>query len=186
MISKSSWQATAALAILLAVPGSLHSAEERADQPTGSSVRVPSGQVNRYIIPNFSSVLSSNPTPTMTVVTVMNLSPVSCNAAVSFQQGGGTTNTCVINLAIPSRTARIFCSRNTNYVGVAGACVIGVCPGGGLTFNAGHAYVSSTNSTDCSRIGVDAREYVMRDGADNALQAESKLTVIGLSRNAGD
>jgi hypothetical protein len=164
-------------------------AEERssAEQPANAkSLAVPlapAGQVNRYRIPNYTSETLRPGTRSFVEVTIENNSNVTCNAAVSFQFAFGTSDICVISLAIPSKQSRIFCSRPVS--DPLAPCSIS-CPGSGLTFNTGHANVSSTNTAECSQISVDAQQFFTRDPSDTLVESESKLTVTNLTRNNGD
>ncbi len=174
--------AAASVSLLVIAPNFAKADPTEQSTSRASALRVPPGQVNRYILPNYMSETTSS-TRSFAVITIMSLAPVSCDAAVSFQRGQGNTNTCVITGTLPSRTALTFCTRSVK-TGVA-FCNVS-CPGAGLTFDVGHAYISSTNSADCSRIAVDAQQYHTRDTADAFIESESKLTVTGLSRNIGD
>jgi hypothetical protein len=172
------------LSLLMAASG--RAAEgSSADQPAGakSVVAAPVGQVDRYRIPNYTSQTRLPGSRSFVVVTIENNSSVSCAAAVSFQFAFGTSDICVISLTIPSKQSRLFCSRPVN--DPLAPCSIS-CPGSGLTFNTGHANVSSTNTLDCAKISVDAQQFFTKDAADDNVESQSKLTVTGLNRNNGD
>ena len=58
------------------------------------------------------------------------------------------------------------------------------CPGAGLTFNIGHAYVSSGSTC---RIAVDAQQYYTRDAGDDLIESQSRLTIVKpTASNLGD
>ena len=140
----------------------------------------PAGQVTKYVIPNYSSQAGAA-SRSFAVVTIHNSGTASCNAGVQFQYAFGTTNVCSITLPIPAGQSRLFCTRPVD--GPLTACSI-ACPGAGLTFNIGHAYVSSGSTC---RIAVDAQQYYTRDAADDLIESQSKLTIVKpTASNLGD
>ncbi len=165
----------------------LSSAEDASADVDSQAAAPPAGQVARYVIPNYTSQATA-PTRSVTVVTVHNNQPgavaTSCNVGVQFQFAFGVANVCSITLAIPAGQSRLFCSRPVN--DPLAPCSIS-CPGAGLIFNTGHAFVSSTNNAACARIAVDAQQFFTRDAADDLVESQSKLSVvkIGLG-NIGD
>jgi hypothetical protein len=149
-------------------------------QDAAEAASPPAGQVNRYIIPNYTSQ-TFNPTRSFAVVTIHNAGTTTCNAGVQFQFAFGTTNVCSISLPIPAGQSRLFCTRPVN--DPLAPCSIS-CPGGGLTFNTGHGFVSSGSTC---RIAVDAQQYFTRDAADDFIESQSKLTLVKpTASNLGD
>jgi hypothetical protein len=140
----------------------------------------PAGQVNRYVIPNYSSQTGAT-SRSFAVVTIHNSGTASCNAGVQFQYAFGTTNVCSITLPIPAGQSRLFCTRPVD--GPLTSCSV-ACPGSGLTFNIGHAYVSSGSTC---RIAVDAQQYFTRDAADDLIESQSRLSIVKpTASNLGD
>ena len=148
----------------------------------------PAGQIARYVLPNYTSQTLFSGARSVAVVSVHNNQPpgvaTTCNVSVQFQFAFGVADVCSITLAIPPGQSRLFCSRPVN--DPLAACSIS-CPGAGLTFNTGHAYVSSTNNAACARIAVDAQQYFTRDGTDDLVESQSKLSVVKINLgNIGD
>jgi hypothetical protein len=175
------------LSLLVAASGRAaerSSAQPPANQPSKTSVAVPAGQVDRYKIPNYTSQTMFGANRSFVEVTIENNSGHSCDAAVGFQFAFGTTDICSINLTIPSKQSRIYCSRPVpDLLGLA-SCTVS-CPGSGLTFNTGHAHVSSSTSVGCDDISVDAQQF-FTTGVDTLVASQSKLTVTKLDKNIGD
>ena len=129
-------------------------------------------EVQRYTIPNYTSQ-NRVTTRSFVAVTILNNATTSCNASVSFQFAFGTTNICVINQWIPAKQSRIYCSRLVK--DPVTPCSVSCSPE--LTFNTGHAYVSSDNTAACGNIDVDAQQYFTEGSADDHVDSQSKLTV---------
>lgn len=154
-------------------------AEARAAAP-------PSGQVARYVVPYYMSQNLLTGARSTTMVDVYNQSSIACNVGVQFQFAFGTSNICGITLSIPPKQSRLFCSRPVN--DPLFPCSVS-CPGAGLTFNTGHAFVSSTAdpNSDCARIAVHAQLAFTRDPADNQVEGTTRLTVVEINDgNKGD
>ena len=151
--------------------------------PTGPSTLAaspPAGQVARYVIPTYVSQ-TAFATRSVAIVSIHNSGTTTCNTGVQFQFAFGTTNICSITQAIPAGQSRIFCSRPVS--DPLPPCSVS-CPGGGLTFNTGHAFVSSGSTC---RIAVDAQQYYTRDAADDFIESQSRLSVVKVNAsNLGD
>lgn len=173
-------------AVVPALAQSRSSGEEASVSVESLAPSPPAGQIARYLIPNYTSQ-TTNPTTgsrSFTVVTVHNQSTVTCNVGVQFQFAFGVTNVCSITLSIPAGQSRLFCSRPVN--DPTAPCSVS-CPGVGLTFNTGHAFVSSTNTLFCQFLGVDAQQYFTRDLNDNFIESQSKLSLVTINAsNLGD
>jgi hypothetical protein len=184
-LEKSVWKTASAIGGIwlgLMIVPSLAQTKSSAEQPPGAPVATaPAGQVNRYVIPNYTSQ-AAQATRSVTVVTIMNNTGFPCNAAVAFQFASATTDICVISASIPARQSRIFCSRPIN--DPVAPCLISCNPP--LNFNTGHAYVSSTAINRCAKISVDAQQFFTRDANDDFVESQSKLTVTALTGNQGD
>ncbi len=189
-LEKSVWKTASAFGgvwLGLMIVPSLAQTRSSAEQPPGAGAgagvvaTAPAGQVNRYVIPNYTSQ-SLAATRSIAAVTIMNNTGAPCNAAVAFQFASATTDTCVITLSIPARQSRIFCSRPIGDPVVP--CQISCNPP--LTFNTGHAFVSSTIGNRCARISVDAQQYFLRDANDDFVKSQSRLTVTTLTGSQGD
>lgn len=139
----------------------------------------PPGEGTRYVVPYYTSETVLGGDRSVAVVNVYNQALVSCNVTVEFQYATGTTNVCSITLTIPSKTSRVFCSRPVG--DPLAPCEIS-CPGSGLTFNTGHAYVDSTFTTACANIAVDAQEFFTRDPADSLIESMSRLSIVKLNQ----
>ena len=133
----------------------------------------PPGQVNRYIIPHYYSVISGAGR-SFTAATIRNNSSVTCSAAVRFQRGFGTTDICVVNQSIPPGQSRTYCSRQPGSFG-AYDCNLS-CPTP-LTFDAGHGFVSSTSGATCGNIAVDAEVVYTTTDVDDVITGLTRLTV---------
>jgi len=165
-----------------ALAGERPSSEPEQHAVPGVTATPPPGQVNRYTIPNYTSQATAA-TRSFVGLTILNNSAVTCNAAVSFQYAFGTTNICVINFSIPAFQSAIYCSRAGH--DPLTPCSVSCSPE--LTFNTGHAYVSSDNVSGCQNIAVDAQQYFTRDTADDLIESQSKLTVTKFNQpNKGD
>jgi hypothetical protein len=143
----------------------------------------PPGQINRYSIPAFFSLVNTVP-QSFASIRIKNNAVVACNVGVRFQQGQTSTDTCVLSIAIPARQSRRLCSRqpgSTNLEACDAACSGAILP------VAGHIFVTSDNNANCTNIGVDAQQFYTTDGTDNALAAMSRLSVIKINEpNRGD
>jgi hypothetical protein len=129
-------------------------------------------QIQRYTIPNYTSQNRAT-TRSFVAVTILNNATTSCNASVSFQFAFGTTNVCLINQLILAKQSRIYCSRLVR--DPVAPCSVSCSPE--LTFNTGHAYVSSDNTVACGNIDVDAQQYFTEGPADDHVDSQSKLTI---------
>ena len=144
----------------------------------------PAGEIARYTLPYFYSVAGASGDRSVAVINVMNQTTVACDVTVEFQYATQTSDICSITATIAPKQSEIFCSRSV-FDPVA-PCHI-VCPSGGLTFNEGHAFIDSTNSTACSNIAVDAREFFLRDPSDTLVDSSSQLTIVKYNlKNNGD
>jgi len=146
----------------------------------------PAGQATRYVIPYYTSQTLLSGARSTTMVDVYNQSAITCDVSIQFQYAFGTTNTCSINLSIPPKQSRLFCSRSVN--DPLFPCTIS-CPGAGLTFNTGHAFVSSTNDNnlECARIAIHAQLAFTRDAADDQVEGTTRLSVVEINQgNKGD
>lgn len=144
----------------------------------------PSGEVARYVLPYYYSVTPSTGDRSVAVINVYNQSTVACNVTVEFQYATGTTDLCSITAPIPAKTSSIFCSRPVN--DPLSTCFVS-CPNGGLTFNEGHAFIDSTNSSSCGTLAIDAQEIFTRDAADTLVDSQSRLSIVRINtKNNGD
>jgi hypothetical protein len=174
-----------ALVFALVFPAVPASAQPASGGSVGAEIAAeaaapPAGQVARYVIPNYSSQAGAT-SRSFAVVTIHNSGTTTCNAGVQFQFAFGTTNQCSITLPIPAGQSRLFCTRPVD--GPLASCSIS-CPGAGLTFNVGHAFVSSVSTC---RIAVDAQQYFTRDAADDLIESQSRLTIVKpTASNLGD
>jgi hypothetical protein len=171
-----------------AAPGRPSSAGEGAPAPALKAMAPapPTGQAARYVIPYYTSQTLLSGARSVTMVDVYNQSGVACDVGVQFQFAFGTTNICSITLSIPPKQSRLFCSRPVN--DPLFPCTVS-CPGTGLTFNTGHAFVSSTNDAnfDCARIAIHPQLAFTRDAADDQVEATTQLTIVEInSGNRGD
>lgn len=171
--------------LLLSVDAASAANAPGASDPSRAPQAVPTGQVNRYTIPHYYSVFSGAGR-SFTAVTIKNNASVTCSAAVAFQKAAGTTDTCVVNQAIPAGQSRAFCSRIPGSFG-AYDCVTGASCAPALTFDEGHAFVSSTNSSACANIAVDAEVIYTTSAADDVITGLTKLSVVKFgTANLGD
>ena len=158
---------------------SLGSAMAGSDQPRPGAaapraVPVPSGQTARYVIPFFMSQTAFGTARAVTAITIFNSSTSSCNASVQFQYTNQTTNLCSISMTLAAGTSQTLCSRPVS--DPLTGCNVSCSPA--LTFNSGHAFVSSSNSPSaCNRLAVDPQVYYT-NGSDSALLGSSPLTIV--------
>jgi hypothetical protein len=176
------------LGILLATSGVIQAQPTRSsgeDEPDHGTPMPPAGQEARYVLPYYTSQTLLEGARSVTVVNVYNQSTTTtCEVGVQFQFAFGTTNVCSISLSIPPTQSRLFCSRPVN--DPLFPCTVS-CPGAGLTFNTGHAFVSSTSDFRCAEIAVDAQLAFTRDPADNLVEGITKLSIIRINEgNFGD
>jgi hypothetical protein len=167
------------LGILLATSGVIQA------QPTTSSAKDARGQEARYVLPYYTSQTFLIGARSVTAVTVYNQSTTrACDVGVQFQLAFGTTNVCSISLSIPPTESRLFCSRPVS--DPLFPCSES-CPGAGLTFNTGHAFVSSTSNSACAQIAVDAQLAFTSDPSDNPVEGITKLSIVKINEgNFGD
>jgi len=148
--------------------------------------------VPRYLV---TYVRSQNPGPirAATAVTVTNQSSESCAVQVEWfrsQPPQPPTSLCILEVTIPSKDARQFCSRNLigSITNCAPFATPANCPGS-FAFE-GTAIVSSSNTSDCRLLGVEARVYYttssngVNDAAISAI-SNSKIVFAG-EGNLGD
>jgi hypothetical protein len=111
-LEKSVWKTASALGgvwLGLMIVPSLAQTRSSAEPPSGAGAgggvvaTAPAGQVNRYVIPYYTSQTSAA-TRSFTAMTIMNNTGGPCSAAVSFRFPGGPTDICVITLSIPGET----------------------------------------------------------------------------------
>ena len=182
-----------ALTIVLVAVGAAQ-AQSSAEAPAGEdaiemvtppSASPPPGEAVRYVLPFYTSETALAGDRSVAVVNVYNQATVACNVTVEFQYATRTTDLCSITLAIPGKQSRLFCSRPVG--DPLAACSIS-CPGSGLTFNTGHAYVDSTNTIpQCANIAIDAQEVFTRDPADSLIESMSRLSIVKINlANNGD
>ena len=176
------------LGILLATSGVIQAQPRTSsdeDDIDDGTPMPPAGQEARYVLPFYTSQTLLPGARSVTLVSVYNQNTTTtCMAGVQFQLGFGTTNVCSISLSIPPTQSRRFCSRPVN--DPLFPCTVS-CPGAGLTFNTGHAFVSSTSNFLCAEIAVDAQLAFTRDPADNLVEGITKLSIIGINQgNFGD
>ena len=145
-------------------------------------------KVPRYLV---TYVRSQNPGPirAATAVTVTNQSSESCAVQVEWFTSL-PTSLCILEVTIPSKGASQFCSRNLigSITNCAPFATPANCPGS-IAFE-GTAIVSSSNTSDCRLLGVEARVYYttssngVNDAAISAI-SNSKIVFAG-ERNLGD
>ena len=170
----------AALALVLVSGSALRAGEVPTRGASGvGSAAVPAGHVNRYLIPNFYSVISGA-ARSFTGITVYNNSSSTCGAAVRFQKGQTTTDSCVVVSSIPPKQGRRFCSRPAGSFGLF-TCEAS-CAGAGLTFDGGHAFVTSTNTTACANLAIDAEVIYTLNTADDLIGGITRLSVNKVGR----
>lgn len=176
---------------LMLAPGAasaqMLSTEEIAVNPAAPA---PLGHSQRYVIPFYTSQTTTPPgMRSTTLINVFNANGRACSVSVQFQFATATTNTCVITQAIPAKESRLFCSRPVNDPLAPCAPLAGASCSPALTFNTGHAFVSSTNNAitpGCNLIAVDAQLVHTRDAADDLVESVSKLNVQRVVGTAGD
>jgi hypothetical protein len=175
--------ALAASSVLL-VSGTASAADSPMHRTDAVAPRtVPTGQVNRYILPHYYSAISGGGR-SFTAVSIRNNSGSMCSAAVRFQNGMSTSDICVVNQSIPAGQSRTYCSRRPGGFG-AYDCTVACSPG--LTFDAGQAFVTSTNSTTCANIAVDAEVIYTTSFGDNVITGLTNLSVVKFGNaNLGD
>jgi len=146
----------------------------------------PPGQVNRYTLPIWYSVVGTT-SRSFTAITIRNNSSVTCNAGVRFRTGGDNpSDICVISHAIAPRSLWTYCSRPIGTTGEVFTCEIS-CPNAGLTSNGGSAYITSDNTINCETISVDARLFYTTNSTDTLIASQSNLTVVKANApNKGD
>lgn len=150
----------------------------------GPSSIPPSGEVTRYVLPYYYSVTAGVGDRSVAILNVYNQAAVSCDVTVEFQYQSQTTDICTITATIPAKRGDTFCSRPVS--DPVAPCHV-VCGNGGLTFNEGHAFVDSTNSSACANIAIDAQEVFLRDPADTLVDSMSRLSIVKInSHNNGD
>jgi hypothetical protein len=173
------------LGILLATSGVIQAQPRTSSAKDARDDGTPKGQEARYVLPYYTSQTLLLGSRSVTAVSVYNQSTTrACDAGVQFQLGFGTTNVCSISLSIPPGESRLFCSRPV--ADPLFPCSES-CPGEGLTFNTGHAFVSSTSNFACAEIAVDAQLAFTSDLADNPADAITKLSIIKINQgNFGD
>ncbi|PNG26300.1 hypothetical protein CR492_09285 [Methylocella silvestris] len=157
-------------------------ADQAGAQP--AALPAPTGQAARYVIPFYTSQTVFSTARSVTVVGIFNNSNVACSVFVQFQFASQTSSICTITATVPARTSAQLCSRP---VGDPLAPCNASCPGGGLTFNTGHAYVgSSTAPPGCKTIAVDPRIYYTT-GSDSVILGSSQLSLVPVNAaNKGD
>jgi hypothetical protein len=135
----------------------------------------------RYVIPSYNSQNTLAGSRSVTTVTVYNQTTKPCIVGMEFQAGQGTTSVCSMSLTIPVGQGNIFCSRSVN--DPIGPCTATCSPE--LTFNQGHAYVSSNAA--CSNIVVDAQVVYTSDVDDNIVVGIRPLKLVKYNKaNLGD
>src|SRR5215217_1932920 len=154
--------------LALGLSGSDVAAQTLPTQPgPGASLEAPlappPGQINRYSIPAFFSLVTTNP-QSFASIRIKNNAVVACNVGARFQQGKTNTDVCVLSITIPARQSGRLCSRlpgNTNLEVCDAACSGATLPA------AGHIFVTSDNNANCANIGVDAQQFYTTDATDN-------------------
>jgi hypothetical protein len=165
----------AALAVLLVGGSAVQAADAPTQRPLAvAPTAVPSGQVNRYVIPNFYSLILGA-ARSFTGITVYNNSNSTCSAAVRFQPNKDRTDVCVVTSSIPPKVGHHFCSRQPGSFGLF-FCETS-CPGAGLTFTTGHAFITSTNTSACANLAVDAEVIYTQNTADDVIGGITRLSV---------
>ena len=145
--------------------------ENRADIGIRGAPTPPAGHTVRYVVPYFKSIISTPRTATM--IRVYNHGNKDCEVGVQFRKGGASTDECSITYTIGAQNSRGFCSRP---VGDATFTCSVSCPDTGLTFDTGHAYVSSPGG--CTNLAVDGQMVYTTDAADSVVSGMSSLRVV--------
>ena len=150
-----------------------------------STPLAPTGQVDRFLIPFFTSQNVFTNGRVTTVVAIFNNSSVTCSVFARFQFASTTSDICSITVSVLPHTSVQLCSRPvSDPIAPCNAS----CPGGGLTFNTGHIFVGSSKSPGaCKLIAVDPRAYYTNSGSDSVLTGSSALTLVPVNGgNKGD
>ena len=142
----------------------------------------PVGETYRYAIPHFVSSTGGASTSSFAAVSIRNASKVTCTASVTFQYASGAANVCVMTQSIPANESRVFCTRNGDlgFIGCQATC------SPELTFQEGHALVSSTTGGACGAIQIDAQEFYVNAVSPAILLGASQLSVTNLKKSNGD
>jgi hypothetical protein len=144
----------------------------------------PAGEAIRYVLPYYYSVAESAGERSVALINVFNQGTTPCDVTVEFQKAYGTTDTCTITATIQSKMGAIFCSRRVN--DPIADCV-SMCPGTGLIYDTGHAFIDSTATATCANIAVDAQQIFLRDTADTQVDSMSRLSIVKYNlKNNGD
>jgi hypothetical protein len=142
--------------------------------------------VNRYVVPWFYSTAFTG-TRSFAGIAVRNNFSAACAVFVRFRQGKATpadSDACRLSQTIPTGQSRVFCSRNPgNTLTQCDA----ICPGQGLTANAGSIIIGSQNVAGCERLAVDAQQFFTRDTSDTLIESQNTLRIVKFGgSNAGD
>ena len=146
-------------------------------------------QTPRYLVTHVNSLETpSTGAPRIaTVVTVVNQSSVSCDVQVEWFSAGAASSSLVCTgqgTVVPGGVLQ-FCSRNLPS-GVSGGGCNDFCDPGQTGFFFGKAIVSSSERSECSLLGIEAR--VLFTGVnDNQILAISNSKVVFFGEgNLGD
>jgi hypothetical protein len=146
--------------------------------------------VPRYLVTYVRSQIAG-PIRAATAVTVTNQSSESCAVEVEWFRSNPATSLCKLNVTIASHGANQFCSRNLigSITNCAPFATPANCPGS-FAFEGTAIVSSSSDTSDCRLLGVEARVYYTTSSNgtnDTAISAISNSKIVFAGEgNLGD
>jgi hypothetical protein len=147
-------------------------------------------QVDRYLVTYVQSIGGDTKgIRSLTAVTVVNQSSLSCPVQVTFFRPDGITRPCTLIATLAPGVTHNYCSRNVSSLITPcdSTCTSNLTL---IDLASGKAIVSSTDVFECSLIAVDARVYYTMGGAaanDTAITAISNSKIVFAGEgNLGD
>jgi hypothetical protein len=145
-------------------------------------------QIDRYLVTYVQSIGGNTiGIRSLTAVTVVNQSSLSCPVQVTFFRPNGINRPCTLIATLAPGVTRNYCSRNVS--SLITPCD-SACTSNLIDLASGKAIVSSTDVFECSLIAVDARVYYTTGGGaanDTAITAISNSKIVFAGEgNLGD